>query len=467
MVLDPTQYAVWADGSETQADVEAMTKRIYASLPDEFDFIIFENNQASLPANAAFYGQYRPVRNDTTGLGQSLFNHTTDFGSAGALQGVIDLTTSDGLLGGPSLHEILHRWANYFPEINGGDPTHWGFSSVGGQLGGFQYGTLQDLGNGTYQASGPGGHSTFGTIANGGNSIPYSPLELYAMGLINATDVTEPIQVAQGAAFVGDSGNTFTASGITTLTIQDLVAAQGERTPTPATSQKSFRALLVVLTPTPLDQTSLDTFDTDVEDFSLAGDDGTGLYNFYEATGGRATITMDNVVYQTPAPTSAPPVKVLGVEWQTRKLSKKQTAKVLVVSFSGALEQAPAQNLADYHLVALGKAKKSGAGASKPVALASAVYDPAMETVTLTPRGTVPKQTLQLTINTVGTLDAEGRPIQGNQGSNVVATFGRSGGVSLANTAGPSAAPRVSAQAFDALLRMGRLPATRLRWRGH
>ena len=204
MVLDPAEYATWANGSETQADTEAMTRRIYASLPDDFDFIFLENNEAALRPDAAFFGLYRPARNDTTGLAQSTFNNANDYGSAGDLQGVIHLTQANGLSGGPSLHELLHRWANYLPEINGGDPTHWGFSSVGGQLGGFQYGTLEDLGGGNYQASGPGGRATFGANANGGNSIPYSPLELYAMGLIGPESVTDPIQVAHDAAFTGD-----------------------------------------------------------------------------------------------------------------------------------------------------------------------------------------------------------------------------------------------------------------------
>lgn len=34
-------------------------------------------------------------------------------------------------------------------------------------------------------------------------------------------------------------------------------------------------------------------FDADAQQFDLDGDDGTNLYNFWEATGGRATVTMD------------------------------------------------------------------------------------------------------------------------------------------------------------------------------
>jgi hypothetical protein len=125
-------------------------------------------------------------------------------------------------------------------------------------------------------------------------------------------------------------------------------------------------------------------------------------------------VTATAHINVTPTATAVPLVTVLGVQQQTHKLSKKKSTTLLVVSFSGALEKGPAETPGDYHLVALGKAKKSGKPAGKPVALTSAVYDPARNTVTLTPRGTVPNQTLQLTITAAGTLDAQGRPIDGN-----------------------------------------------------
>ena len=157
---------------------------------------------------------------------------------------------------------------------------------------------------------------------------------------------------------------------------------------------------------------------------------------------------------------------VLGVQWQTRKLSKKKSTQVLVVSFSGALEPGPAANLGDYHLVALGKAKKAGKPAGKPVALTAAVYDLALHTVTLTPKGSVPKAKLQLTINAAGILDAAGGPIDGNHdgrsGGDFQATFGKAGiRLSRAAVPGPHAgiAGRISAAAIDALFERADSPA--------
>jgi hypothetical protein len=140
-------------------------------------------------------------------------------------------------------------------------------------------------------------------------------------------------------------------------------------------------------------------------------------------------------------------VRVTSIQFQSQKVSKKKTSKVLVVSFSGALEPGPAQNLGDYQLVSLTKGKKGSHG-TKPVPLVSANYGAAANTVTLTPRGTLPTGSFQLTIIGSSTLDAEGRPIAGNQGGNVVESFGKSG-ITLA------------AAAVDALLVEGGLDAPR------
>src|SRR5262249_25075386 len=107
---------------------------------------------------------------------------------------------------------------------------------------------------------------------------------------------------------------------------------------------------------------------------------------------------------------------VLGVQWQTRKLSRKKTAKVLVVKFSGALDRGHAQELNGYHLVAAGKDKKFGTRDDKAVPLASATYDSRAHTVTLALRGKkLPNQALQFTITAGQILDTMGRPLDGDR----------------------------------------------------
>jgi hypothetical protein len=107
-------------------------------------------------------------------------------------------------------------------------------------------------------------------------------------------------------------------------------------------------------------------------------------------------------------------VTVLGVQWRKLRLSKRRTARVVVVNFSGALDPGHAQDLGDYRLVGPGRDKKFGNRDDKLFRLAAATYDASAHTVTLTPRGKVPKQPVQLTIKASGVLDTLGRQLDGN-----------------------------------------------------
>jgi hypothetical protein len=136
------------------------------------------------------------------------------------------------------------------------------------------------------------------------------------------------------------------------------------------------------------------------------------------------TASVRITVTPQPTPPSPVPVTVESVHWETRKVSRKKTVRVLVVGFSGPLEPASAQNLSNYELLAL-QAKPKGKRKDKAVALASAIYGPTPGTVTLAPRGKVLNQKLQLVIQTGGILDAVGNRTA-SPGSSVVATLGGS-----------------------------------------
>jgi hypothetical protein len=95
------------------------------------------------------------------------------------------------------------------------------------------------------------------------------------------------------------------------------------------------------------------------------------------------------------------------------------------------LEAGSAQDLSNYSLVALEKTRKNDQRKDKLIALASATYGPTPGTVTLTLRGKVPNQTLQLVGQSGAMLGAEGDPIA-SPGSSIVVTLGSKGGISLA-----------------------------------
>lgn len=265
---------------------------LYKNFDDDFDYIILISNNDSAPVGL-YYGRRNRIKNDVNGIGVTLSDDTALYGSSGRLRGIIHFTARDYLKYGPSLHELMHSWANYILETS--NSGHWGFSSVAGQLGGFKYETLQDLGGGIFQATnGQSGSSGFGEFANGGNSLPYSEIELYLMGMIEASQVP-PLYVAVDPAWIDYSIGKFSTTGFTQHTIEDIVQQYGVRSPSAANSQKDFKALTVVLTPQPLTEDEWEEVDQSVQFFSFNGDDGSYLYNFREATNGLATITMDKL----------------------------------------------------------------------------------------------------------------------------------------------------------------------------
>ena len=71
---------------------------------------------------------------------------------------------STGNLAAYSFDQNVQLPEDKLKQINAG--SHWGISSVNGQLGGFDLSTLQELPGNWYTAN------RFGTYANGGNSIP-------------------------------------------------------------------------------------------------------------------------------------------------------------------------------------------------------------------------------------------------------------------------------------------------------
>jgi hypothetical protein len=165
------------------------------------------------------------------------------------------LGSREGLMGGPLLHELAHGWSAFLDgpaplaeQINREPRSHWGYTSVGGVLGGWEPGTLAMIEEGLYQACSPSPSETFSPVGYANNDLAYAPLELYLMGLVSAEEVPD-IDVAvnpQPEARSRDCA-VFRADGIVTVTIEDIIAANGQRRPSAVESPKNFRVGLVVL----------------------------------------------------------------------------------------------------------------------------------------------------------------------------------------------------------------------------
>ena len=277
--------------------------RFYEHFNDEFDFLIFVSNvkeQGSLWPFAAHIG----ISNDVQGIGLDVF-FDDRWQSDERLQSVIYFQY-DGVGGefitngrywssgfGTLIHELMHRWANHIVPPY----SHWGFNSQRGWLGA-PLGEFRDLGDGKFSIGRwPGRHPL------------YSPIELYLAGLIPSEDVPD-LTIAEDGKFLLDEegrwvtdedGNvTITASRIKTYTIEDIVAEHGPRNPDHLHAQKDFRAAVILLVSADFPAESVDLAVLSYEVWHIGrrdeGNYDIGQYpNFFTATGGRATITMDGL----------------------------------------------------------------------------------------------------------------------------------------------------------------------------
>ena len=273
--------------------------RFYQDFEDEFDFVFLISNLDYREDEARRYsGAYIGFRNDVPGIGTRIYSYNGRLGAGEQLQAAVHFTYYRAVRNGPSLHELMHQWANRV--IPSSDAVHWGFSSANGQLGGFDLNDLVRHGDGRYTAG------EFWPNANGGNIVPYSPIELYLAGFIPPEEASG-LWVAEDGQFLRDKdGNhvkadngyrIFTATRVRTYTIEDIIAEHGQRLPNASQAQHEFRAAAVLLIDEahPASRRALEAVSADVSWLSHPGADTSELYNFYEATGGRGIFAMEGL----------------------------------------------------------------------------------------------------------------------------------------------------------------------------
>ena len=306
LLMTESEYSNWVsnDGFSDGSIRLPLIKDVYKKFPDKYDFIFFVLNEPLIPSSLYYYGKLIGVSNDVQGIGKIIYDYTSDYGSSGKLKAVMQLTGLEYLKYGPALHELAHQWANFALPTHSVDApgsnitsylygSHWGFTggSTKGQLGGFKQSSLIENGSNSYTVD------EFGPFANGGNGIPYNELELYLMGMIPISSVSNFDMFTDITSLTVNSSTftfDFTASTRTTYTPQSLEDLLGERVPSIGNSQKDFKLLIVVITDAPLSDDEWNKVDATAEWFSKKEDDGTSLYNFWEATNGVGSITIEN-----------------------------------------------------------------------------------------------------------------------------------------------------------------------------
>jgi hypothetical protein len=294
-------------------DVGPILQQFSARFKDEVDTVVLlADSGLNRPADISpLYGRYTSVDTRTTGRARRML---------GYLEFPFALTA---VTNGPFLHEFVHEFANRGVLPNETDSGHWGFASVGGQLGGFDLSTLTQpdstrsefykagVRRCTPLANAPQNwldycnqQKAFGTFANGGNTVPYAALELWAMGLLPDAQLST-IQVAKIPIEVDPVIGTFIVFGWDYFTAANIRARLGRFAPNTATAQNKYRAATLVLTTKQVvDQSTLDRVATDLNimqtrDVSTAmlGCSGFCLnyHNFYTATRSQASIAFGDL----------------------------------------------------------------------------------------------------------------------------------------------------------------------------
>ena len=267
-----------------------LTQEFYAHFQDAFDFLVV---LADVQSNVA--PGFQLVRNDIDGLGLPRSHEGALFGSAGRLQGLIDypIDTSFHPASRQSHRLIGKRWMNYLDTpILRGSEGDWPLSDLA-------FGIL-----------GPGGGATFPyqlgprqdgrtTLISRGPAREFNDLELYLMGLIPPSAVGPHVVFVDQNQRVEVVAGTATLSGETVpITIDDILAVDGLRSPAPGAAQTDFRLATVILSRGRLlDANELLFFEhvaaragaTTERPYRIAGESGL-TKPFAMATGGRARL---------------------------------------------------------------------------------------------------------------------------------------------------------------------------------
>lgn len=325
--LSSTAYAFFIDDSKHEvmndypvANVFCGTsnfmayKKLYSVFPDEFDFAtVVPGMQLFQPGS---FGENVPyevtVSNAVQNIGLPIFDNSSAFGSSERLKAVIfhsfgDVSIID--------HEIAHAWGASIGssfgllEDENSQEIHWKDSSdIGGQLAAYYFDDFNGyVGHFAYNAD-----ETWHLIANTEKDAPYSPLELYVMGLIPPEEVP-PIHILNAP----DLSNleSITAESVTTVTIEDIINAEGgAREPSYLDSQKDFNMAFIVTQDVPYSDAAYAYFSLMAYDLTAEKTTGQNRFfvPFYWATGGRATLTtrlpvdLPDPVLTQPTPTAKP-----------------------------------------------------------------------------------------------------------------------------------------------------------------
>lgn len=255
-------------GQVNDAPRQAVAREFYRTHGDDYDFLVlFAGFDFAMPSGSMAF--YLPIKNDVEGIGQDLFDQTSNYSADGAflerLGGIIDMGPAARHVLEPSdprfektlltlTHEMLHRWGAYVRFMDDGQPSdallgladaHWSFllDAEGSSLYGNHW---RDNLDGTFTTVPPeqGQSGAFlGRI--------FSPLELYLMGLAQQ-DQVPPFRLIDSPGIdrsrLPEVGVTIPGT-LREIGIDKIIAAEGERFPSVDVSREFRMAFIYAVAP--------------------------------------------------------------------------------------------------------------------------------------------------------------------------------------------------------------------------
>ena len=211
------------------------------------------------------------IKNEISGIGTGVGDDSASFGSRGGLESIVLMDTFGKYSANPTdrvlreettlsvlAHEVGHRWLATARFSDGGAPStellgrqqaHWSFymHSAGSHDEGND---IQDLGGGQFKT--------------GGTSKRYGPLDQYLMGVRPSAEVPpfflirNPIADGVQSAERAPESNVDIKGTRKDVTVADVIAAMGPRSPAPAPNPPAWRvAFLYVTDGDPSDGTAI------------------------------------------------------------------------------------------------------------------------------------------------------------------------------------------------------------------
>lgn len=313
------------DGTPNYAPRAALAQRFYATHGDFYDFlVVFTNFEFETGPAIAFHNL---VRNDVQGIGKPVVDNGDLFGSPGRLRGYIDmaalaryttqplsarpgvpLSTTPGQRGfrdtlGVLAHEVAHQWlaqprfrdadGQLSSDLLGRDGAHWSY-------------LLDSDASVMYGADwSPRGSQWRAERV----SEQYSPLDLYLMGLRAPANVA-PFTLLRNPAIDATQlprEQVVIDATPETVTIDQVIAAEGARNPGFQAAPKTFRAGFIFLTAPGVEPSAEDLAAVERLRRAFAA-------HFFSLTDGVGLI--DTSLAEAPMPTPAPAPNVdLALAW--------------------------------------------------------------------------------------------------------------------------------------------------------